>query len=784
MPTTRAKSTSGDRLPGEIYVSLVTSLYSDPKNLIIGALGTIGAAAIVAFKIADLAFVLCALMLALVTAARALDMRAFRHRDRATIDVLAAKALEIRYVVGSAAYMVVMGTWCFLTFALTNDHVAQLASFAIVLVNIVGVAGRNYGSKLLVTTQIVCAGVPLLLALLWTGDVYYMLTALVLSPFFRSFSTIADRLRQTLTGAVVAERDVRLLADRLDAALNNMSHGLCMVDANGRIAIANSRLPQLMGVPATTFRAGRSAWDAFFECVELGVFGSVRTRRVLSQLRARVVGRRATSILVPLRGQRILMVATRSMPDGNSVMLVEDVTEQKNAEARINRLAHFDSLTDLPNRVMFHDIVTRILGGLGQVNGTAALYIDLDEFKQVNDTLGHPAGDTLLKLVAQRLRLLTREGDLIARLGGDEFVVVRSPLSEPQQAGHLAQRIVDEISRPYEVDGHSVVIGASVGIAIAPEHGGDADTLLKNADMALYRAKADGRGRFRFFETEMDLRLKERRALELDLRDAVAHGHLELHYQPLIGVKSGRIAACEALLRWDHPTRGMIPPSEFIPLCEEMGLIGEIGEWVLRTACHEATGWPEGTRVSVNLSPLQFRQAALAQHVQAALAASGLSPDRLDLEITESALLRDTDIVLQTLHEIRLLGASISLDDFGTGYSSLSYLLKFPLQTVKIDRSFVGEIETSEKQQTLVRGVARLCGELGVKVVIEGVETPEQLDVVCRNPEVEEVQGYLFARPMTGRQLGRLLATGLGRPQDPGADAGEDTSETSSRKHA
>ena len=253
-----------------------------------------------------------------------------------------------------------------------------------------------------------------------------------------------------------------------------------------------------------------------------------------------MVGRRSTSILLPLSGHRILMVATRNMPDGSSVMLVEDVTEQKDAEARISRLAHFDSLTDLPNRVMFHDIVSRILGGLGKVNGTAALFVDLDEFKQVNDTLGHPAGDALLKLVAERLRQITREGDLIARLGGDEFVVVRSPLSDPRQAGSLAQRIVDELSRPYDIDGHAVVIGASVGIAVAPSDGTDADTLLKNADMALYQAKAEGRGRYRFYETDMDLRLKTRRALEADLRDAVSRGALELNYQPLVNLQSRR----------------------------------------------------------------------------------------------------------------------------------------------------------------------------------------------------------------------------------------------------
>ena len=760
MSLTSPGERGADDLPDEIYVSLVASLFSDPRTLIIGSLGTISACLITAIKTSEPSFFACVVALALIAAVRAIDMRAFKRRAGLPLDAAGAKMWELRYVAGSSVYVLVMGIWCFMAFAHTADPAVQLLAFSMVLINIIGVAGRNFGSKLLVTTQLLCSGIPLL-GLLWTGDYYYLITALLLAPCLHTFSAVADRLRQTLTGAVIAAKDVRMLADRLDAATNNMAHGLCMVDRKGGIAVSNQRLPVLLGVDKAVFAAGRPIRDAILDCVRAGAIRPVHLRRILSDLTGPRARDQATSVLLPISGRRILMITARGMHDGSSVMLVEDVTEQKSAEARISRLAHFDSLTDLPNRVTFHESVTRILAGSGHESGCAVLFIDLDEFKQVNDTLGHPSGDELLKVVADRLRGLCRSDDLIARLGGDEFVIVRSPLGAPEEAATLARQIVIEVARPYQVDGHAVVIGASVGIAVAPADGTDTDTLLKSADMALYRAKAEGRGRYRFFEIEMDLRIKERRALELDLRDAVAREALELHYQPLVNLRSGRIAAFEALLRWQHPERGSISPAEFIPLAEEMGLIVEMGAWVLHAACREATRWPDEVRVSVNLSPAQFRQPGLLATIGNALAVSGLAPSRLDVEITESTLLRDTAGVLLTLDEIRRLGVSISLDDFGTGYSSLSYIRQFPLQTVKIDRSFLNGIERNEKQKILLRGIARLCGELGVRVVIEGVETYAQLDVIAENPEIEEAQGYLFAKPASAARTRDLLAFGF-----------------------
>jgi diguanylate cyclase (GGDEF)-like protein len=540
-----------------------------------------------------------------------------------------------------------------------------------------------------------------------------------------------------------------------------MGHGLCMIDRSGTLAIANGRLNQLLGVPDEVFQAGRKVSEALRACARAGLVERGRVRSCFAELRAQISSDAPEAILLPIKGGRILMITSRRMLDGSSVILVEDVTVQKAAEARISRLAHYDSLTDLPNRVSFRDEVTRLLANTAEERSCALLFVDLDEFKQVNDTLGHPSGDELLKQVAARLRAIVGERQLIARLGGDEFVVLLAPLSDPAGAAAVAQRIVHDVSVPYQVDGHIIIIGASVGIALAPADAADADTLLKNADLALYRAKFDGRGCFRFFEVEMDLMMREKRALETDLRHALKGGEFAVHYQPMINLKTGGIAGCEALIRWFHPQRGPVPPGEFIPMAEEMGLVVEIGEWVLLTACREATHWPAETRISVNLSPAQFRHGGLVETVSRALATSGLPPHRLVLEITESTLLRDTDAVLNTLNDIRALGASIALDDFGTGYSSLSYLRKFPLQAVKIDRSFLVGIETNRKQKILLRGIARLCGELGVKVVIEGVETSDQLDVIASNPEIEFAQGYMFAKPAAAVHVRRLMEFGF-----------------------
>jgi diguanylate cyclase (GGDEF)-like protein len=427
------------------------------------------------------------------------------------------------------------------------------------------------------------------------------------------------------------------------------------------------------------------------------------------------------------------------------------------AEARINQLARYDALTGLPNRAFFRDQMDVATTGIRRRGPFAIHFIDLDEFKQVNDTLGHPCGDELLCAVADRLRGAVRDSDIVARFGGDEFVVLQYPLGNPKDAALLADRIVEVLGQAFEISGHQVVIGGSIGIAVAPRDGANGDSLLKNADMALYRAKSDGRAGWRFFEQGMDVMAQARRSLQLDLRSALATDAFQVYYQPLLNLRTNAISTCEALLRWPHPGRGMVSPSEFIPVAEEMGLIVEIGNFVLRKACMECARWPNDVRVAVNLSPIQFRRGNVANAIREALDASGLLPDRLEIEITESVFLNDTELTRLWLDQLRELGVRISLDDFGTGYSSLSYLHSFPLNKVKIDRSFLLGVGTSARSLNLLHGVARLSAELNLAVVVEGVETEEQLALIAREKSIEEIQGFLIGKAMPDREIRNML---------------------------
>jgi diguanylate cyclase (GGDEF)-like protein len=464
------------------------------------------------------------------------------------------------------------------------------------------------------------------------------------------------------------------------------------------------------------------------------------------------------------------------MAGGGWLSTHEDVTERRRVEERIEHMARHDALTDLPNRVLFKEKLDEAAARAQARGMVAVLCLDLDRFKQVNDTLGHGVGDLLLKGVAARLRGCAGEADTIARLSGDEFAVIRERVETAEDAAALARRILEELAAPFLLDGHQVAVGGSIGIALGPADGVDADRLLKNADTAAYRAKSDGRGTYRFFEAGMDERLQERRATELALRAALSRGQFELFYQPLVNVRDRRITGFEALLRWRHPDRGLVSPAEFIPLAEEIGVIVPIGEWVLRTACAEAAGWPSECRVAINVSPAQFSSRNLVSAVTDALAAAGLAPHRLELEITESVLLENSAAVTATLDQLNALGVRISMDDFGTGYSSLSYLQKFPFDKIKIDASFIHSLGRGEESIAIVRAIAGLGKSLGITTTAEGVETEEQLESILAEG-CDEVQGYYFSAPRPAKEIAnffRFFANGSPPDQacfQPGADS-------------
>lgn len=447
--------------------------------------------------------------------------------------------------------------------------------------------------------------------------------------------------------------------------------------------------------------------------------------------------------------------------DGNGepqylLAVIEDVTERKRAEERIAHLAHHDALTGLPNRLLFRAQLETALKQLRPGEHLALLYLDIDHFKGINDTLGHPIGDRLLNAVSDRLRNCLQSTDAIARLGGDEFALIQTAIRNPQDCIPLLNKIYEAVRAPYNLGGHQVVADLSIGIAIAPGDGVEPDELLKNADLALYGAKAEGRGTYRFFELEMDARMKERRTLELDLRKAVAGGEFELYYQPIVGLDHGAIVGCEALLRWQHPVRGTISPAEFIPVAEETGLIVPIGEWVLRQACADAAAWPGNLKVAVNLSPVQFRSRSLVQMVFNAFATAGLNPDRLELEITETVLMQRNEATLDMLRQLRKFGVRIAIDDFGTGFSSLSYLRSFPISKLKIDRSFIKDLAEDADALAIVRAVVGLATSMGIVSTAEGVETERQVEIL-RSIGCSEMQGFVFSKPRPLQEIVRLF---------------------------
>jgi diguanylate cyclase (GGDEF)-like protein len=544
--------------------------------------------------------------------------------------------------------------------------------------------------------------------------------------------------------------------DHLHAALEGMPQGLSMVDDNLRLIVCNATYAEMYDLPVDLTQPG-TPLRAILDYRARHGAASIDSNDFVEERLTLAAQPTTTALEEQLQDGRIVSLIRAPLKTGGSITIHMDVTEKRNSEKKIAFLAHHDALTGLANRVQLREHIEKTIRDMEEGRSAAVLCLDLDNFKTVNDTLGHSVGDTLLCAVATRLQALLRDQDLVSRTGGDEFAIVQFG-AEPamQTAAALAAQIVETLGAPFEIGDHTVVIGASVGIAIAPDDGSDPDQLLKNADMALYRAKGAGRAQFHFFETEMDVRAQARRLLELDLRKAVAADEFELFYQPIVNLAENRITGFEALLRWNHPTRGRIPPNDFIPLAEETGLIVPIGEWVVRRACKDANLWPSDLNVAVNVSPVQFRNKSLAMTVTSAVASAGLLPSRLELEITETVLMHDTRDTMATLHQLQVLGVRISMDDFGTGYSSLSYLRSFPFDKIKIDQSFVRDLIDKPDAIGIIRAIASLGRSMGVTTTAEGVETQEQLDQM-REEGCTEVQGYFYSRPVPVGEIAALL---------------------------
>ena len=741
------------------------SLFRDIRSIGIGAATTAASILVTAWKSGAVSLLLCALAFTVVASARLITIRQYRLKARLPLSSTAAARWETAYAVGAGLHGLILGVWCLLCLTLTSDAFVQLMSAVVTIGCASAIPGRNFGRVGIASVQIAGLCIPLCVGWLLQEDRYYLFLTAVTIPFFAALRIMSVRLQGTLLEALTANNKLGTLAERFDAALSNMPHGLCMLDLDGRIVVHNPPLRELLALAGTSDLHNASFVAAFRQACE-GRATRAWVESAVDQCRAMLEAGARGSVSFDYDDGRSLLLTVQPMPNGGAVVLVEDVTQRRVADEKIRRLAQYDPVTGIPNRSFFCEQMRALILSSNKSGRKCALhFIDLDHFKPVNDTLGHSCGDKLLRDVGQRLCDTVGRTAIVGRFGGDEFVVLQAEIDDDLEISRLASLMIKELARPFRIDGNTVKISASIGIAVTPDHSSDTELLLQRADMALYRAKTGGRAGWRFFEPSMEALAQQRRMLEMDLREALETDSFRLHYQPLVDLRTQRVTTCEALLRWPHPRRGMISPAEFIPVAEDLGLIVELGARVLRTACAECSAWPGNTRVSVNLSPVQFQHSDLVEVIRGALIDAGLPPERLEIEITETVLLQNTKLVLATLKRIRDMGVSIVLDDFGTGYSSLSYLHDFPLQKIKLDRSFLADVLDNERSFILLDGIGELSKNLGLAVVVEGVETEAQLALVMRLGHVDEVQGYLLSPPVSHREIRNLLALS---DEDPG----------------
>jgi diguanylate cyclase (GGDEF)-like protein len=630
-----------------------------------------------------------------------------------------------------------------------QQSVFERSSFITRLTSPVDGRERLIASRMLITKPIVLVATQTLDATLasWRTQTKFFIIVAVLSVVL-IVATLYLIFRQ-MTQRLSVEKQ------RLDTAINNMTQGLLLFDSTERLIVCNRRYIEMYGLSTNVVKPGCSFRDVIRHRHETGSL-SADVDSYCDEILCGIG--QSHSSLVETSDGRLIEISNEPVASGGWLATHEDVTDRIRAEERIAHLAHYDALTDLPNRVLMRGHLERRLAELTQGKPFAILYIDIDEFKGVNDSLGHEVGDELLRQVAVRLRSCVGPKDLVARLGGDEFAIIKAETRDHGELTRLAEQILQSLRIPAPCKGQEIPIDASIGVAIAPDNGVTLEDLLKNADLAMYAAKSDGRRTYRFFVPELEARLKARRQMEADLRQALAQRQFEIHYQPLVNLATDKIVGCEALLRWYHPQRGSISPAEFIPVAEDTGLINEIGEWVLKRACTEAAGWPSHIRLAVNVSPVQFRSKTLALRVATALRDSGLAPSRLELEITEAVLIRDDEEALMVLHQLRDLGVRIALDDFGTGYSSLSYLRRFPFDKIKIDRSFVDGIEDPQGSSMIVQAVVNMALACQMTTTAEGVETETQREIL-RGLGCSEMQGYFFSPAVPSSKLRKLLVS-------------------------
>jgi len=746
-----------NELPDEIYIGFVDGLLTDilPVVLLSAVAVTCGeiAAAVAAKSLILGAAAPAQLLIALVRLHFA--RRHARNIPSPTVEI--ARKRERVFSAGALVSLTALSSWTLLAFCVTDNNFAHFTGVSMTTAYAFSLMSRSYAIYRGVNAQLFGAFAPLATAMVIAGGWYPIGIVVGIAPLVLYMKAYAKRLRDNFMAVVATQQQAAMLAARLDMALNNMSHGLCMLDPGGRLVLTNDQALKMFNLRPDEAAVGAHVKSVLGRLVGSGVLAEPQFARLASILASDDNG---VDFVIPLEtlDNRAFEITVHRMTSEGTVLVIQDVTESRNAQLEINRMARFDSVTELPNRRCFEEQLALALRRESSPgDGLTVMFLDLDDFKQVNDSLGHRTGDKLLVEVASRLSAIIGARDLVARWGGDEFVILHHHTPGQLETSAVAKRIIDEINRAVIIDGSEVIVGASIGSASAPRDGTSPDALLTKADIALYAAKADGRRVWRAFEQEMDAKIQIRRVIELELRAAVASDGIEVYFQPIVSVATRRIVGFEALARWNSALLGPVAPSEFIPIVEDIGLMEEMGAAVLGRACKACAGWPDGVSVSVNLSSTQFRSGNLEKTILSALAAANLAPERLDLEITESTLLEDRGDTRRTLDALRAQGLRISLDDFGTGYSSLSYLLSFPLDRIKIDRSFTMGLGIQERASVLVEGVSAMSRRLGMSVLIEGVETAKQMRMIEMLGTIAEAQGYLFSRPAPESAVSGLL---------------------------
>lgn len=744
---------------GTLYRPMVAELYADANMVSLGALASIFAVLVTAWSTGSAAINFCAVFMSIVGIAR-LGINYFYHR-RVSDEPMATSQLrfwEKLYSIGAVCTALSLGVWCFVCMAIVKNDFATLVSCTVSLTNLVGVCGRNYPIMRLFYWQISVVGTGILAGGLLVGGEYTVLGLLVL-PFLVGLRKIALKHRDNVFEALTQSRRSEKLANRLDTALNNIPQAICMFDSSRRLEMANA--PTLMGLHRQRDDLHRLT---VAEMTQMLVEEHSVTKRDASVIERTISQcksvRRSFTFKTGKDGvqaERVMKLVANPMENGGVVATFEDITREVKAENTIDRMTRFDKLTGLLNRDQLRVVLNNELLLRSPEQQVSVLLISLDRFKQVNETMGHAIGDLILCEVTNRLESIIKENGFCARFSGDEFAVVLRSRDCSDFARTISDQILEVLHEPYVFEGSDISIGCSIGISFGSRAGDGAEILLKQADLAMFWAKSESRGDWRVFSQKMSQELEERRQLEHDLRRALANGEFETYYQPIVSVDKKRVTTCEALLRWKHPTKGFVSPAVFIPLAEELGLIEEIGEWVLLDACRACASWPSDVRVAVNLSAVQFRQGDVLKTVKNVLADTGLRPARLELEITESLMLSDMKETIAVLHKFKTLGVRISLDDFGTGYSSLSYMNDLPLDKVKIDRSFIEDLREGGKSLALVQGISAIGRELGLTVVVEGIEEADQLSVLLEHALINEIQGYYFSRPVPLDEVSILL---------------------------